>query len=127
MPATRSCHVPSLAFLSTGIAAITMINRATTPAPANKTIGPQLRPWLTLTGVTGRRPLPPLPAVCGRAGVRPPLADGGRSSSFPALPERAAAGFFAPDFWSSVAVAFVAFVENGLRRESPVLMLMGPR
>src|SRR3954447_22361151 len=50
--------------------------RTTTPATA---IGPQLRPPLTLTGVTGLRPLPP-PLPCG------PLAPVGRAPAGRAPP-----------------------------------------
>src|SRR5436309_937620 len=39
-----------------------MIRSAASPTAADRAIGPQFRPWLTLTGATGRRP-PPLPPV----------------------------------------------------------------
>ena len=79
-------------------------------------IGPQLRPWLTLTGVTGLRPLPPprLPAALARRA----LAGGARSC------RRRDAG-------PACAAGCLAGADHGRTGRSlgppGVLMLMGPR
>src|SRR3954464_3564927 len=81
--------------------------RTTTPATA---IGPQLRPPLTLTGVTGLRPLPP-PLPCGPlAPVGPPA---GRAPPALGLPPE---------------VVLSTLTVDGCRSLPPeVLMLMVPR
>src|SRR5438046_10299712 len=65
-----------------------MIRRAASPTAADRAIGPQFRPWLTLTGAIGRRP-PPLPAAAaGR------LLDGRAPADF--APADVAPADFAP-------------------------------
>src|ERR1051325_6869059 len=78
----------------------------TTPATA---IGPQLRPPLTLTGVTGLRPLPP-PLPCGRAPGRAPRV----------APAAFAGGLPWPDVLST-------FTVDGTLSGPGVLMLIVPR
>src|ERR687897_218716 len=89
---------------------------AITATAMNSAIGPQLRPWLTLTGVTGLRgPLPPPPLVRpppGRPppGPPPPRAEGAfdppaRPADPPGRPAPATALFevreFCPPGWGA--------------------------
>src|SRR5262245_8287110 len=53
-----------------------MISTATTPTAAKRAIGPQLRPWLTLTGAIGLRGPPPPFLPEGADGLAPGLAAG---------------------------------------------------
>jgi hypothetical protein len=94
-----------------------MMPAATRPTIVKRTIGPQLRPLLTLTGVNGGRPPPPLPAAGRPAGRAPAFAaepDLPPAAAEPDLPPAAAepdlppAGA-APDF---SAAAFDALDED---------------
>src|SRR5262245_17972504 len=59
----RSCQLRPCSY--TWYAPNPTIRRATRTTAAVSPLGPQLRLWLTLTGVIGRRP-PPLAATAGR-------------------------------------------------------------
>src|SRR5579859_2536013 len=59
--AALSCH-ESIG-LKTSHTPNPMIPTASRPTIVNSAIGPQGRPWLTLTGAIGGRPPPPLAAV----------------------------------------------------------------
>src|SRR3981189_140647 len=115
-----------------------MIRTATTPAPPNMAIGPQLRPWLTLTVLSGLRLLPP-PALAGGRPVggftpgRLLLVDAFAAVLAPGRPSDlgsvvALAGgseSITSSFAPAATAAWADLFEDG-RRMSPVLMLMGP-
>src|SRR3954447_6230830 len=118
--AARSSHV--LLFWKTWNAPKPMIPRAITPTRANRAIGPQLRPWLTLIGVIGLRG-PPLffpgvflAEVPERAG---PALRAGAPAFFCAAPA-AAESFGLPP-------GFVLADRLVLPPRCGVLMLMRPR
>src|SRR6266545_2365871 len=105
IPLARSCQVSSL--LKTWYTPKPTMPIASSATNVLSMIGPQLRPWLTLTGVIGGRLPPPLPPVF--AGVAAFVAD------------RPAA---AADFVD--AVDFAAAADFAADRPVPVLPVVFP-
>src|SRR6266545_2142734 len=111
IPLARSCQVSSL--LKTWYTPKPTMPIASSATNVLSMIGPQLRPWLTLTGVIGGRLPPPLPPVF--AGVAAFVADR------PAAPADFAA---AADFVD--AVDFAAAADFAADRPVPVLPVVFP-
>jgi len=111
MEAACSVHGGALSRLITWKAPIPMIATATTPVATNRAIGPQLRPWLTRTGASGLRPLPPPPAANLAGVVLVGVAFAGAAFVPVALvPVALAAVVFAPVVLAAVALAACAGV-----------------